>query len=79
MAKLKIETNRDTELVKFCAILVNEVFYYDNNVCLKIDELQTIKPEVVINAVSLENRKVYQIPDDALVTYIKKAELKLTI
>lgn len=79
MAKLKVETNRDTELVKFCSILVNEIFYYDNNTCLKIDELQTIAPEIAINAISLENNKIYQIPDDALVTYIKKAELKLTI
>ena len=79
MAKLKIETNRDTELIKFEALQVGEIFIHDNNACLKIDELSTIKPEVVINAVSLENRKVYEIPDDVLVTYIKKAELKLTI
>ena len=79
MAKMKIEINRDTELVKFCAVEVGEIFIHDNNACLKIDELQTIKPEVVINAVSLENRKVYEISDDVLVTYIKKAELKLTI
>jgi hypothetical protein len=78
MAKLKVETNRDTELIKFEALQVGEVFYYDNNACLKIDELH-VRPGVVINAVSLENRKVYQILDDVLVTYIKKAELKLTI
>lgn len=73
MAKLKIETNRDTELIKFEALQVGEVFIATmGETCMKISG-------TFADAVCLDDGCWMSIDDDALVTYIKKAELKLTI
>lgn len=75
MAKLKIETNRDTELIKFEALQVGEVFVMKKgDACMKM--LDTFAGA---NAVCLNDGCWMNIDDDTLVTYIKKAELKLTI
>ena len=72
MAKLKIETNRDTELVKFEALQVGEVFIMTNGeTCMKMIG--------AFAAVCLDDGRWMNIDDNALVTYVKKAELKLTI
>ncbi len=75
MAKLKIETNRDTELIKFEALQVGEVFIVKSgSTCMKM--IDTLKDA---NAVCLNDGCWMGIDKDTLVTYIKKAELKLTI
>lgn len=71
MAKVKIETNRDTELVKFCALEVGEIFMYDGKAFLRC-----ISTEL---AMCLNDAHVWGFKDDDLVTCVRKAELKLTI
>ena len=75
MAKLKIEMNRDTELVKFCSIRDAEIFILaDGRTCMRTERLLT-----KINAVCLNDGDWLELDSDVLVTYVKKAELKLTI
>ena len=75
MAKLKVETNRDTELIKFEALQVGEVFIMKNGeACMKM--LDTFAGA---NTVCLNDGRWMNINDDALVTYVRKAELKLII
>ena len=71
MAKLKIETNRDTELVKYSSLLTGEAFIYKGESYIKTEEVST--------AVRLNDGWFISVDGDILVTYIKKAELKLTI
>ena len=75
MAKLKVETNRDTELVKFCSIRDAEIFILaDGRACMRTERLLTR-----INAVCLDDGDWLELDDDVLVTYVQRAELKLTI
>lgn len=73
MAKLKVETNRDTELVKYSSLLIGEVFIYKGEVCMKTEDTST--------AVRLNDGwfRTFSDSGDVLVTCVRKAELKLTI
>ena len=71
MAKLKVETNRDTELVKYSSLLIGEVFIYKGEVCMKTEDTST--------AVRLNDGWFRAVDGDLLVTCVRKAELKLTI
>lgn len=74
MAKIKVATNRDTELVKFEVLQNGEVFICDGEEHLKVN---CFLPE--INAVRLSDGLAEGIDNSKLVIYIEKAELKLTI
>lgn len=71
MAKLKIETNRDTELVKFCSIEESEIFIHEGKAFERYSSTDM--------AICLNDGHVWGFKDDDLVTYVRKAELKLTI
>ena len=74
MAKLKVETNRDTELIKFEVLQNGEIFLVGNEAYVKADCY--FNP---VNAFRLSDGLATGLNDDDLVTYVKKAELKLTI
>lgn len=71
MSKLKVETNRDTELVKYSSLMTGEVFIYKGEVYMKTEEIST--------AVRLNDGWFLAIDGEVHVTYVQKAELKLTI
>lgn len=79
MAKIKCEINEDSILVKFESLVEGEVFVMGGKACIKVDKIYTDRTVEYVNAIGLESREAYELPDDALVTYVKKAELKLTI
>lgn len=70
MAKLTNTTYRDSELVRFDAVKEGEIFVYEYVPYIKISEEF---------AVSLEDGGKVNFYTTSLVTYVKKAELKLTI
>ena len=74
MAKLKVEMNRDTELVKFEVLQNGEVFMFEGEEHIKVDCYIS-----EVNAVRLSNGLAEGFDGDTLVTFVKKAELKLTI
>lgn len=74
MARIKCNINEDSTLVKFEAIENGEIFVRDEMPYLKVKNIDRI-----VNALSLMGGETYSFPDDELVTYVKKAELKLTI
>jgi hypothetical protein len=74
MAKLKVEMDRDSTKVKFCSIRDAEIFVVQGKTCMRTERLLA-----KINAVCLDNGDWMELEDDVLVTYVQKAELKLTI
>ena len=74
MAKIKCEINEDSTLVKFEAVEKGEVFVCNGEVFVKVDPLPG-----GINAIRLDTYSRGYFSNDTLVTYVKSAELKLTI
>ena len=70
MAKIKCEINEDSTLVKFEAIENGEVFMYNGEVLYKFNDFATI---------NLVEDRLTELNNNTLVTYVKSAELKLTI
>ena len=75
MAKIKCEIKEDSTLVKFEAVQIGEIFVCDGHPFIKICPHERFWAD----AISLEDGKFDCIAVDTLVTYVKKAELKLTI
>lgn len=73
MAKIKCETKEESTLIKFEALEEGEVFLVGNDPCVKL------RDDSVINAISLLSGLFCEYQPNALVTYVKSAELKLTI
>lgn len=71
MSKLKTETIRDTELVRYDSLEVGEIFVYADNAYIRTDNTHW--------AVRLSTGGFVQFNDEELVSYVKRAELKLTI
>ena len=71
MARIKYEINEDSTLVTFQSLQFGEAFVYQG------------EPYMVAfkdgKAVSLEDGTIIPFENTELVTYVKKAELKLTI
>ena len=74
MAKIKCEINENSILVKFESLQGGEVFLVGSNAYVKADCYYN-----PINAFRLSDGLATRFNDDALVTYVKKAELELTI
>ena len=72
MAKIKCETIEDSTLVKFGAVMDGEVFFYEESPYYKFNDC------IAINLIG-NNNTMNSFSNDELVTYVKKAELKLTI
>lgn len=70
MAKLKFDIQENSTLVKFSALQEGEIFLYHNTPFIKANNNHV--PNLVNGYWTL-------IDDDELVTYVKSAELKLTI
>ena len=79
MAKIKCKINEDSTLIKFGSLQNGEIFIMNGKACMKIDKIYIGAKIHYLCAVCLEDREIYELPDDELVTYVKKAELKLTI
>lgn len=71
MAKLKIETNRNTELVKFCTMQDGEIFVYNGGTYVRLENTWW--------GICITDGSSEEFEDDTLVTYVRRAELKLTI
>ena len=71
MARIKCETNEDSTLIKYLAVQYGEIFMCDGAVY--------IKAQTEGKAVSLDDGMLIPFDDNELVTYVKSAELKLTI
>ena len=79
MAKIKCEVKEDSTLVKFEAIEIGEIFVCGENEFIKTGLWKSIIGDTV-NAFRLNNIAYGAFfDDDELVTYVKEAELKLTI
>ncbi len=74
MARIKCEINEDSTLVKFESLQNGEIFLVGSNAYVKADCY--FNP---VNAFRLSDGLATGINDNDLVTYVKKAELKLTI
>lgn len=74
MAKIKCEIKEDSTLVKFGALQEGEIFLAENEAYVKANCY--FDP---VNAFRLSDGSAKGIDDDYLVTYVKSAELKLTI
>lgn len=70
MARIKYEINEGSTLVKFGALQQGEVFVADGKPHYKFNK---------VNALRISDGVWRYFDDDVLVTYVKKAELKLTI
>lgn len=70
MAKIKMNTIDDSTLIRFEAVQHGEVF---------IDECEPFLKHTSTSAFNLTSGSLMTFKDDQLVTYVKKAELKLTI
>ena len=71
MAKINVETNRDSELVKYGSLQVGEAFFYEGEAYVRSVDKSW--------AVRLNDGGYSDFADEQLVTYVKRAELKLTI
>lgn len=71
MARIKYDIDEDSTLIKYLAVQYGEIFMCDGAVY--------IKAQMEGKAVSLDDGTLIPFDDDELVTYVKKAELKLTI
>ena len=78
MGKIKCEIKKDSSLVKFEAVENGELFVFKGKAYIKIFPLEVPTYEV-INAFEVESGNCTFIYSDTLVTYVKNAELKLTI
>ena len=72
MAKIAFYSDDDSTKVKFCSLSVGEVFVYKGDTYFKLDAEG-------LNVVSLKNGEMYHMDDDTLVTFVRRAELMLTI
>lgn len=72
MAKIAFYSDDNRTKVKFCSISVAEVFAYKGDTYFKIDAEG-------LNIICLKDGKMYRMDDDTLVTFVKRAELMLTI
>ena len=72
MSRIAFYTDDDTTIVKFCSLSVAEVFIYKGDTYFKLDAEG-------LNVVSLKNGGMYHMDDDTPVTFVKRAELMLTI
>lgn len=70
MAKITYEINEDSTLIKFGALQEGEIFLYHNAPFIKANNNHV--PNLINGHWTL-------IDDNELVTYVKKAELNLTI
>lgn len=73
MARIKCEINEDSTLVKFGAVMDGEVFIFQNEPYMRALGVGERK------AMCLKDGDIILFEDTDLVTYVKKAELKLTI
>lgn len=73
MAKIKYEINEDSTLIKFLAVEDGEIFIRDEMPFYKTGG------DCYYNAINLAECEWLHFYDNTLVTYVKKAELKLTI
>lgn len=71
MAKIKCEIDEDSTQIKYLAVQYGEIFICDGAVY--------IKAQIEGRAVSLDDGTLIPFDDGELVTYVKSAELKLTI
>lgn len=72
MAKIAFYTDDDTTKVKFCSLSAAEVFAYKGDTYFKIDAEG-------LNVICLKDGKMYHMDDDTFVTFVRRAELMLTI
>lgn len=72
MSRIAFYTDDDTTKVKFCSLSVAEVFVYKGDTYFKLDAEG-------LNVISLKNGEMYHMDDDTLVTFVRRAELMLTI
>ncbi len=70
MAKLKFDIQENSTLIKFSALQEGEIFLYHNAPFIKANDNHV--PNLINGCWTL-------IDDDELVTYVKKAELKIEI
>lgn len=70
MAKIKVNTTDDSTLIKFDAVQHGEVFIDDCEPFIKCADAAAFK---------LTSGSLMTFEEDDLVTYVKRAELKLTI
>lgn len=73
MARIKCEINEDSTLVKFESLQFGEVFICQGEPHIKVLGIGERK------AMCLKNGDIIRFDGDDLVTYVKKAELNLTI
>ena len=76
MARIKMNINEDSTLVKFDCVRMGEIFVKDGIAYIKIFPLKVGES---INCFRLNDGACAYYSDDTLVTYVKSAELKLTI
>ena len=70
MARIKCNINEDSVLVQFGSLRKAEIFIHNATPFCKMDN---------IKGVNLVDGKEWDFSGDTLVTYVKTAELKLTI
>ena len=73
MTRIKCEINEDSTLVKFGALQEGEIFVHDGMPFYKTGG------SCYYNAICLTECEWLHFCDSSLVTYVKKADLKLTI
>lgn len=74
MSKIKYEINEDSTLIKYDALQAGEIFIRKGEPCIKM------RGEYYKEcAIHLKNGGLVAIESDELVTYVKSAELNLTI
>lgn len=71
MARIKYDIDEDSTLIKYLAVQYGEIFLFEGELY--------IKAHIEGKAVSLDDGMLIPFDDNELVTYVKKAELKLTI
>ncbi len=74
MSKIKCEINEDSTLIKYNALQDGEIFIRKGEPCIKLRG-EYYKE----HAIRLKDGSFVIIESDELVTYVKSAELKLTI
>ena len=74
MAKIKCDFKEDSTLVKFRALQNGEVFVYS-----EYDGEAYMKTIIDNQAICLADGDIVRMDNEELVTYVKKAELNLTI
>lgn len=77
MAKMKWKVNDDRRKVKFECIRGGEIFMFMDVPMVKIDKVDEY--DYYKNVLNLENGNLGHLEDDALVTYVEKAQLSIDI